>query len=34
MQWDEAQATESIKSSIDAHRTDVLKAMLDTLKKG
>ena len=34
MKISEDEAYESIKTSIEAHRTDVLKAVIDTVKKG
>lgn len=34
MKVDESEAYQSIKTSIEAHRTDVLKAVIDTVKKG
>jgi hypothetical protein len=34
MKIDEDEASNSVKTSIEAHRTDVLKAVIDTIKKG
>ncbi len=34
MKIEEDEAYNSIKTSIEAHRTDVLKAVIDTVKKG
>jgi len=34
MKIDESEAYNSVKTSIEAHRTDVLKAVIDTIKKG
>jgi hypothetical protein len=34
MRIDEDEAYNSVKTSIEAQRTDVLKAVIDTIKKG
>ena len=34
MKINEDEAYNSVKTSIEAHRTDVLKAVIDTIKKG
>ena len=34
MRIDEDEAYNSVKTSIEAHRTDVLNAVIDTIKKG